>query len=132
MSDMHVANARLSTIFDALSDPTRLAIVERLLADGEQPAGALAEPFAVSKPAISRHLRILEDAGLIEHRVDRQWRRYRVRPESIGEVDRWLEHYRRFWSAAFERLEDVLRENPEAPKSPVIAPRADNEDNADG
>lgn len=130
MNNIRLSNPHLSTIFDALSDPTRLAIVERLLAEGEQPAGVLAEPFRVSKPAISRHLRILEDAGLIEHRVDRQWRRYRVRPESMGEVDRWLEHYRRFWSTAFDRLEEVLREHPE--KSDTATPRADNEDEIDG
>ena len=98
----------LSNIFDALSDPTRLAIVEKLMEKGEQPAGALAEPFAISKPAISRHLRILEDAGIVEHRVDRQWRRYRVRPESISVVDDWVQRYRRHWSGALDRLEQIL------------------------
>jgi DNA-binding transcriptional ArsR family regulator len=102
--------AELSTIFDALSDPTRLAIVERLLADGEQPAGDLAAPFPVSKPAISRHLRVLEEAGLIEHRIDRQWRRYRIRPETIGTIDAWLARHRRFWGDALDRLERVLLE----------------------
>lgn len=101
---------QLSTIFDALSDPTRLAIVERLLESGEQAAGTLAEPFDVSKPAISRHLRILEEAGIVEHRVDRQWRRYRIRPETISAVDRWLERYRRFWTGSLDRLEKVLLE----------------------
>jgi DNA-binding transcriptional ArsR family regulator len=105
----------LPTIFDALSDPTRLAIVEKLLTEGEQPAGALAQPFAVSKPAISRHLRILEDAGLIEHRIDRQWRRYRIRPGSIEAVDQWLDRYRRFWGTALGRLEKLLLEE-ETPK----------------
>ncbi len=99
---------KLSTVFGALSDPTRLAIVERLMVEGEQPASTLAEPFFISKPAISRHLRILEGAGLVEHRVDRQWRRYRFRPESIGTVDRWIGQYREFWSAAFDRLEQML------------------------
>jgi DNA-binding transcriptional ArsR family regulator len=98
----------LSNIFDALSDPTRLAIVERLMEYGEQPAGSLAAPFAISKPAISRHLRILEDAGIVEHRVDRQWRRYRVRPESISAVDDWVRRYRRHWSGALDRLEQML------------------------
>jgi DNA-binding transcriptional ArsR family regulator len=103
-----LATNALPAIFDALSDPTRLAIVEKLLVDGEQPAGALAAPFDVSKPAISRHLRILEGAGLIEHRVDRQWRRYRIRPESIEAVDRWLSHHRAFWGGTLDRLERML------------------------
>lgn len=107
------ATQQMATIFDALSDPTRLAIVERLMSEGEQAAGSLAAPFDVSKPAISRHLRILEDAGLIEHRVDRQWRRYRIKPESISELDRWLERYRRFWDVSLDRLEKVLLDNPE-------------------
>lgn len=106
----------VSNIFDALSDPTRLSIVERLMESGEQAAGALAEPFAVSKPAISRHLRILEDAGLIEHRVDRQWRRYRVRPESIGAVDDWLKRYRDLWNSAFDRLEQMLLDESDVEK----------------
>lgn len=113
MTDMHRADPSLVSIFDALSDPTRLAIVETLLAEGEQPAGSLSEPFAISKPAISRHLRILEDAGLVEHRIDRQWRRYRIRPESIGTMNRWLERYRRFWDDALTRLEKVLLEHPQ-------------------
>lgn len=98
----------LSTIFDALSDPTRLAIVEQLMQAGEQAAGSLASPFDISKPAISRHLRILEDAGIVEHRIDRQWRRYRIRPESIQAVDTWIDRYRRFWGDALDRLEQIL------------------------
>ena len=64
----------LAAVFGALSDPTRLAIVERLLIEGERTAGEIAEPFAVSKPAISKHLKVLEEAGLMERRVHRQWR----------------------------------------------------------
>jgi DNA-binding transcriptional ArsR family regulator len=105
--------APLPAIFDALSDPTRLAIVEKLLQEGELAAGALAEPFGVSKPAISRHLRILEGAGLIEHRVDRQWRRYRIKPGSIEAVDEWLERYRAFWGSALDRLGQVLLDDRE-------------------
>ena len=100
----------VSSIFDALSDPTRLAIVEQLMEHGEQAAGTLAKPFDISKPAISRHLRVLEDAGIIEHRVDRQWRRYRIKPDSIRTVDSWLERYRTFWSDALDRLETMLLE----------------------
>jgi DNA-binding transcriptional ArsR family regulator len=106
-----LAGPPLAAIFDALSDPTRLAIVEKLLIEGEQPAGALAAPFAVSKPAISRHLRVLEDAGLIEHRIDRQWRRYRIRTGSIEAVDRWLTRYRAFWGGTLDRLERMLRDD---------------------
>ena len=70
----------LPAVFGALSDPTRLAIVERLLSEGERSAGEIAAPFTMSKPAISKHLRVLEKAGLIERRVERQWRIVRVRP----------------------------------------------------
>jgi DNA-binding transcriptional ArsR family regulator len=101
----HIA---LPTVFSALADPTRLAIVERLLNEGERSAGEIAAPFAMSKPAISKHLRVLEEAGLIERRVDRQWRVCRVRPEAIRAVDAWVERYRAFWSGSFERLERIL------------------------
>ncbi|KAB2873015.1 MAG: helix-turn-helix transcriptional regulator [Bauldia sp.] len=100
----------LPTIFGALSDPTRLAIVERLLSEGERSAGEIAQPFAMSKPAISKHLRVLEDAGLIERRVDRQWRVCRVRPEAIKVVDEWMERYRAFWEGSFDRLDKLLAE----------------------
>ncbi len=94
----------LPAVFGALSDPTRLAIVERLLADGERSAGEIAAPFAMSKPAISKHLRVLEKAGLIERRVERQWRMVRVRHEGIRAVDHWVGHYRRFWETPLDRL----------------------------
>ena len=77
----------LPTVFGALSDPTRFAIVERLLSEGERTAGEIAQPFAMSKPAISKHLRVLEDAGLIERRVERQWRVCRARPETMRAID---------------------------------------------
>lgn len=101
---------QLAEVFGALADPTRLAIVERLLAEGERSAGEIAEPFPISKPAISRHLRILEEARLIERRIDRQWRLYRIRPEAIRSVGDWVERYRRFWSGSLDRLERVLLE----------------------
>lgn len=100
--------ASLPTVFAALADPTRLAIVERLLAEGEQSAGDIAEPFSISKPAISKHLKVLEEAGIIERRIERQWRMLRVRPEAIRSVDQWIERYRSFWQASFDRLDDVL------------------------
>jgi len=98
----------LPALFGALSDPTRLAIVERLLAEGEQSAGDIAEPFNISRPAISKHLNVLENAGLIERRVKRQWRVCRVRPEGIKVLDEWMERYRGFWEESFDRLEKLL------------------------
>ena len=100
----------MPAVFGALADPTRLAIVERLLAEGERSAGEIAAPFAMSKPAISKHLRVLEQAGLIERRIERQWRVCRVRPEAIRAVDEWIERYRAFWEASFDRLEKLLRQ----------------------
>ncbi|HET7715698.1 MAG TPA: metalloregulator ArsR/SmtB family transcription factor [Bauldia sp.] len=98
----------LPAVFGALSDPIRLAIVERLLREGERSAGDIAAPFSVSKPAISKHLRVLEKAGLIERRVERQWRVCRVRPEAIRAVDDWIATYRAFWEVSFDRLDTVL------------------------
>jgi DNA-binding transcriptional ArsR family regulator len=103
----------LPAVFGALADPTRLAIVERLLSDGDRTAGEIAEPFAMSKPAISKHLRVLEDAGLIERRVERQWRVCRARPEAIKTIDDWMERYRIFWEGSFDRLEKLLETQSE-------------------
>jgi DNA-binding transcriptional ArsR family regulator len=98
----------LPALFAALADPTRLAIVERLLSEGERTAGDIAQPFAMSKPAISKHLKVLEDAGLIERRIERQWRVCRIRPEGIRTIDDWMKRYRAFWEASFDRLERLL------------------------
>ena len=98
----------LPVVFGALGDPIRFAIVERLLSEGERSAGELAAPFSVSKPAISKHLRVLEDAGLIERRIARQWRVCRARPEAIRAVDDWMQRYRAFWQTSFDRLDDLL------------------------
>jgi DNA-binding transcriptional ArsR family regulator len=103
-------------VFGALSDPIRLAIVERLLREGERSAGEIAEPFPVSKPAISKHLRVLEDAGLIERRVERQWRVCRVRPEAIRAVDDWMKQYRIFWEGSFDRLDALLAQRNQTAK----------------
>lgn len=99
----------VQTIFSALSDPTRFAIVEQLLEQGDQTAGTLAEPFNISKPAISRHLKVLEEAGVIERRIDRQYRSFRVRPQSMRSLNDWIERYRKFWNTSFDRLEKVLQ-----------------------
>jgi len=98
----------LSSIFGALGDATRLAIVERLLREGERSVGELAKPLPMSLPAVSRHMRVLEDAGLVEYRVDRQWRRYRVRAQSLREIEDWMEIYRSFWTASLDRLERMI------------------------
>ena len=100
-------------LFAALSDPSRLAIVERLISEGEKTAGELAEPFAVSAPAISRHLGVLEKAGVIERRVDRQWRRFRVRRDAIDAIDDWVRRQRRFRETSFDRLERLVSEAPD-------------------
>jgi DNA-binding transcriptional ArsR family regulator len=95
----------LTSILAALADPVRRGIVERLSADGEQTVGALAAPLAISTPAVSRHLRVLEEAGLIERRVMRQYRYIRIRPEAIAEIDGWVARQRRHWEGALDRLE---------------------------
>jgi DNA-binding transcriptional ArsR family regulator len=93
----------LSNTFAALADPTRRAILARL-AKGEASVGELAQPFDISLPAVSRHLRVLEEAQLIERRVDAQWRLCRLRPQPLKEAVDWIEHYRRFWEASLDNL----------------------------
>lgn len=100
---------RLSAIFGALADPTRRAILERLK-DGEVSVGALAAPFAISLPAISRHLKVLEQAGLIARGRDAQWRPCRLNAAPLREVAVWAGGYRQFWEESFERLDDLLAE----------------------
>ena len=95
----------LDELFGALADPTRRAIVERLLAGRELTVGDIAQPFEISVPAVSRHLQVLERAGLIERRVDRQWRLVRIRREALATLETWLSRQRRHWSAALDRLE---------------------------
>jgi DNA-binding transcriptional ArsR family regulator len=98
---------RLSSTLSALADPTRRAILARL-ANGEATVGELAAPFAMSLPAVSRHLKVLERAGLIARGREAQWRPCRLAPEPLGEVAGWLETYRRFWEASLDRLDDYL------------------------
>ncbi len=98
---------RLNGVFAALADPTRRRIVERLLTQGEQRVKDIAEPFRISAPAISRHLRVLEKAGLIERRAERQTRRVRVRDDAFAPVESWLIRQRNHWNAALDRLEAV-------------------------
>ena len=100
---------RLSATFAALADPTRRAILARLAA-GESSVTELAEPFDMSLPAVSKHLKVLERAGLIVRGRAAQWRPCRIEPRALKEVDGWLERYRRFWEQSFDRLDDYLIE----------------------
>ena len=98
----------LSTTFQALADPTRRAILARL-ALGETSVSELAEPFDISGPAISRHLKVLEHAGLIARGREAQWRPCRIELNALKGVDEWLEEYRRLWEERLDRLDDYLR-----------------------
>lgn len=98
----------LSAKFAALADPTRRAILARL-SEGEASVGELAEPFDMSLPAVSKHLKVLEKAGLISRSKEAQWRPARLEPMAMRSIAEWLEHYRRYWDKSFDRLEDYLR-----------------------
>ena len=99
---------RLSATFAALADPTRRAILARL-ASGEAPVTKLAEPFDMSLPAISKHLKVLQRAGLITQGREAQWRPCRLETAPLKDVAHWVEHYRRIWEQRFDRLDDYLR-----------------------
>jgi DNA-binding transcriptional ArsR family regulator len=99
----------LSTTFAALADPTRRAILARL-ADGETTVNELARPFDISLPAVSRHLKVLQRAGLIERGHEAQWRPCRLQAAPLRDVDEWVEAYRRHWEQRFDRFGDYLRE----------------------
>ena len=99
---------RLSTTLAALADPTRRAILARL-ALGETSVTELAEPFEMSLPAVSKHLKVLERAGLIARGREAQWRPCRIEPAALKHVDDWLEEYRRLWDARLDRLDDYLK-----------------------
>jgi DNA-binding transcriptional ArsR family regulator len=99
----------LSRTFAALADPTRRAILARL-ADGEAPVNELAKPFAISLQAISRHLKVLERAGLITRGRNAQWRPCRIDAAPLGQATDWLEHYRHFWEERFDRLAQHLKD----------------------
>jgi DNA-binding transcriptional ArsR family regulator len=103
-----MAEDRLSVIFSALADPTRRAILARL-AEGEATVSELAEPFSISLPAISRHLKVLEHAGLISRSRSAQWRSSRLEAAPLQEAVGWMEHYRQFWDTNLDRLDAHLR-----------------------
>ncbi|MCL2427724.1 MAG: metalloregulator ArsR/SmtB family transcription factor [Alphaproteobacteria bacterium] len=100
---------RLSIVFAALADPTRRAILARLLA-GEATVTELAAPFDMSMPAVSKHLKVLQHAGLITRGREAQWRPCRLRAGPLKDAADWLEHYRQFWEESLDRLEQYLGE----------------------
>ena len=99
---------QLDHVFQALADPTRRAILARL-ASGEASVNELVEPFALSQPAISKHLKVLERAGLVSRGRSAQFRPVRLEPAPLAQAAQWLGDYRRFWEASFDRLEEHLR-----------------------
>jgi DNA-binding transcriptional ArsR family regulator len=111
------ASARIDRIFSALGDPTRRAIVQRL-ALGEATVTELARPFAISLPAISRHLRVLEAAALVRQERDGQFRRCRLDAEGLQAAAEWLDFYRHFWGESLDRLDEHLKSSvPRAPQA---------------
>jgi DNA-binding transcriptional ArsR family regulator len=104
-----IRTGHLDATFAALADPTRRAILARL-ASGEASVMELAEPFAMSQPAISKHLKVLESAGLISRSRDAQRRPCRLKAKPLEEATEWLENYRRFWEESFEKLDSLLEE----------------------
>ncbi|MBL8560418.1 MAG: winged helix-turn-helix transcriptional regulator [Hyphomonadaceae bacterium] len=99
----------LSLALSALADPTRRAILARLAA-GEATVNEIAEPFDISLPAVSRHLKVLETAGLITRSREAQWRPCKLEPQALKSVDEWLDFYRRFWSESFDRMDAYIAE----------------------
>jgi DNA-binding transcriptional ArsR family regulator len=106
---MAISTDELSLVFQALADPTRRAIITRL-SGGPTTVGELAAPFAMSRPAISQHLNVLERAGLIQRTADAQWRRVTLRQEPLDEASAWVERHRREWNERFDLLEERLRD----------------------
>jgi DNA-binding transcriptional ArsR family regulator len=121
-----MATDRLSTMFGALADPTRRAILARL-ALGETTVAELAKPFDISGPAISKHLKVLANAGLITRGREAQWRPCKIEPLALKSLDEWLEQYRQFWEERLDRLDDYLRKlqgrEPTLPPKPPKPPK---------
>jgi DNA-binding transcriptional ArsR family regulator len=103
-----------ASVFRAIADPTRRAMLDRLM-QGERPAGELAGPHEMTQPALSQHLRVLRQAGLVSCRRQGRQRLYRLRPEPLREIHDWLEHYRRFWDDKLEALGTYLDATEEDP-----------------
>ena len=115
MVQQQTSSEQLNATFSALADPTRRAILARL-ASGETSVSELAEPFEMSMPAISKHLKVLERARFITRSRSAQTRPCRLCTEPLEEVDNWIDHYRRFWSESFDRLAEHLKEMQASPK----------------
>jgi len=109
---------QLSPIFAALGDPVRLAIVDRLLLDGERSAGQIAQIAPSSPPACSRQLKVLREAGLVAQRTDRQRRLYSARPEAVRQISAWTINHREFWEASLDRLEHAMNKELKADGAP--------------
>ena len=118
---------RLSSTFSALADPTRRAILARL-ASGETSVGELAKPFEMSLPAVSKHLKVLERAGLIARGREAQWRPCRIEPDALKGVDDWLDSYRSLWVERLDRLADYLDEIQSKEKQNGRKPKAKHGD----
>lgn len=101
--------AELVSIFAALGDPTRLALVERLMTKGELPAGHLQDVADISAPAISRHLKVLREVGLVTQRIDKQRRIYAVEPAALETINAWTISHKDFWNSSLDRLADALK-----------------------
>lgn len=101
----------LSAIFAALADPTRRAIIERLTS-GEASAGQLAEPFGISKPAISKHLKVLENANLIVRKKDAQWHLFQLQTDALQQASDWIARYQKFWEDQLDALSEYLNHTP--------------------
>lgn len=119
----------ISTTFAALADPTRRAILARL-AGGEASVTELARPFEMTLPAVSKHLKVLERAGLVARSREAQWRPCRLDAGPLRDIADWVEHYRRYWEESFERLDDYLRklQRKEANNEPGRPRRKENDD----
>jgi DNA-binding transcriptional ArsR family regulator len=122
MDNYEMAPDPLSAKFAALADPTRRAILARL-ALGETSVSELAKPFAMSLPAVSKHLKVLENAGLIGRSREAQWRPCRIEPVALKEVDGWLEQYRQLWEERFDRLDAYLKVLQAKQKKPRARPK---------
>ncbi len=107
---MHSSD-ELSRTFSALADPTRRQMLVRLRG-GSATAGELAEPFGISQPAVSKHLKVLERAGLVHRTVDRQWRRFSIVGDGLRDADAWLQRYKSFWEERFDALAQYLESPP--------------------
>ena len=109
LSSYPTQSTELDAVFAALADPTRRAILSRLAA-GEASVNELAAPFEMSQPAVSKHLKVLERAGLIERDIDRQRRPARLKAEPMAAAVRWLDEFKQFWSSSFDQLDGLLEE----------------------